>query len=170
MGIRRIADELDAWLIFGSLALALAVIHALIDAQVGMFGPVSSSLSGPRAALLLFFGLLFAWWALSIGMAMSPEPAVSGTGLFSLLFLVFVWSLLANGVVGILSCLPSCADAYPYQDLAHYANIVIGGAATITAWRRLKATGFSIKPTYLLFPVALSCAVFLLESVVFYAR
>ncbi len=47
----------------------------------------------------------------------------------SVLVLDLGYALLANGVAVLAACPPPCAGAFPYQDISHIANVIVGAWA-----------------------------------------
>ncbi len=90
-------------------------------------------------------------------------------GLMSLLVLALTWSWLANGLVGVLACLPPCPGAFPYQDIAHFGNIIFGGWASYATWVRLRTTPGRISWSVPSVVLALVGAVFYIEGLLFYS-
>jgi hypothetical protein len=124
-----------SWTIWASLALGLSLVHVLIDFSIGQYGDTSSSMSLLQSANIFLFGLIYASWPAAMGWAGGGNR----TGAVCLLLLVVAWSFLTNGLGALAACPPGCDDAYPYQDVAHIGNAVIGGIAGNTLWRKIRA-------------------------------
>ncbi len=152
-----------AWLLaLNAVALAFSQVHTLIDWHIGLYGPSSSFMSLDQAVLVASFGALLIGWAFSFGSAGRREKA----GLVSLFIFAFGWSFLANGVVAFGACPPPCANAFPYQDMAHLGNIVFGGMAAYSTRRAVAETsgliqwkGPAISLILLLFPFVVGSVV-----------
>jgi hypothetical protein len=110
----------------------------LLDFQVGLFGQLSERVSLVQAALILFVSLLYAWWGVAFARAGSDGVRGRVAGLASLLVFAFIWSFLANGIGGVISCPPPCEGAGPYGDIAHFGNILFGSIATYATWWAMK--------------------------------
>ncbi len=48
------------------------------------------------------------------------------------------WGLLWNGAIGLVVS-PPPSRAFPYQDIAHIANILLGGLASYFIWQNVQA-------------------------------
>lgn len=156
------------WLWLVGLALAFSLVHVLLDYQMGLFGRTSEDVSWAQAALALLLGLLYAWWGVSFGMAMGSTW--QGVGLAGLLWLSLLWAFLANGLAGVFACLPPCSGAFPYQDIAHFGNIIFGGWASYATWPALRASRTGMRWQAALVPVVLVVALFFLQSYLFFGR
>lgn len=156
------------WLWLGGLALAFSLVHVLLDYQIGLFGQTSNDVSWVQAALALLLGLLYAWWGVSF--AMSGGSTWQAAGLASLLWLSLLWAFLANGVAGVFACLPPCPGAFPYQDIAHFGNIIFGGWASYATWTALRASRTSMRWRAALVPLVLVVTLFFLQGYLFFGR
>jgi hypothetical protein len=56
--------RLSLWLWLSVAAMAVATLHILLDASVGLF-PARGTLAPAVAAALLLISLIHAWWAIS---------------------------------------------------------------------------------------------------------
>lgn len=158
-------QALPQWAWLGGLALAFSLVHVLYDYQVGLFGQTSDDVSWVQAALALLLGTLYAWWG--VAFAIAGGSTWRRTGMASLLALAFTWSFLANGLVGVLACLPPCPGAFPYQDIAHFGNIIFGGGASYATWTRLRTTTGSVGWSSILVMFGLVAGLFFLEGLLF---
>jgi hypothetical protein len=61
------------------------------------------------------------------------------SALVSTLIIVVVWVLLANGVAA-LAVAPPPSSGFPYQDIAHFSRVVLGGASA-AVWRARRWMG-----------------------------
>lgn len=152
-----------AWL--GGLALGFSLVHVLFDYQIGLFGQTSDDVSWVQATLAFLLGALYVIWGVSFAMAQGGTWRRSG--LVSLLMLALAWSFLANGLVGVLACLPPCSGAFPYQDVAHLGNIIFGGWASYATWARVRATSGGISWLAPSVVLALVVALFSLQGLLF---
>ncbi len=154
------------WLSLGAISLAFSLMHVLLDYQVGLFGQTSNEVSWVQAALALFLGLLYAWWAVSF--ALAGGSARQAAGLASLLWLSLLWAFLANGLAGVFACLPPCPGAFPYQDIIHFGNIIFGGWASYATWKALRASREGLRWQAALVPLVLVVTLFFLQSYLFF--
>lgn len=116
-------------------AAGLALVHILIDRHIGLAGPTSDEMGWLTALDILGIGFLFAWWVRSVDEASYAQDR--GAAL-SVVLLAFVVSFLGHGIIGVAACPPPCDGAYPYQDLAHVGNVLVGGLAAWASWTRLR--------------------------------
>jgi hypothetical protein len=133
---RTEGQSIPLWVWLNGGALALVVAHQFIDFHIGLTGPSSLEMSGLQALNILFLSLIFGWWALMFVLAGRGYR----TGIVGLLVMSLLVSFLGNGVVALGACPPPCAGAFPYQDMTHIGNVIIGGAAALTVYRVMKAT------------------------------
>jgi hypothetical protein len=159
---------LRMWLFWGALSLAFSLAHALIDFQVGLFGPSSENMTAGQALLIALLSLLYAWWGVSF--AWAGSPGARAVGLAGLLVLAFVWSFLANGVVGVGACPPPCSGAWPYQDIVHFGNVIFGGLASAATWRAVRLNSGPARWPVALTGAGLTVAILALQGVLFAAR
>lgn len=156
------------WLWSGALALAFSLVHVLLDYQVGLFGRTSNDVSWAQAALALLLGLLYAWWG--VAFALSGGSTWQALGLVNLLWLSLLWAFLGNGLAGVFACLPPCSGAFPYQDIAHFGNIIFGGWASYATWSALRTSRVGVRWQAALVPLALVMTLFFLQSYLFFGR
>ncbi len=123
----------DLWLIFSAAAMAASLAHVLIDYHIGLYGRSSAVMQPWQAGNLLCTSLVYAWWALILGMVYG----MSTSGSASALMMAGGWGLLWNGAIGLVVSPPS--RAFPYQDITHIANILLGGLASYFIWQNVRA-------------------------------
>lgn len=121
--------------VLAACSAGLVLTHVLIDQHIGLWGASSEQMSVLQAAHVGTKGLLFGWWVLMLAWARSP--ARPGAPL-ALLLLVLIKGFLSEGLVALFACPPPCAGAFPYQDVVHVANLVVGGLASWAAYRSWK--------------------------------
>ncbi len=136
-----IGRRTSPWLWLSALALGVSLTHVLIDWHIGLFGASSMHMSALQAGLVLLFGLVAAWWALALALASQGKKSA----LVSLLVLDIGFALLANGVAVLAACPPPCAGAFPYQDISHIANLLVGAWAAYATWRAVRASAEPIR-------------------------
>ena len=151
----------SAWLWLSALALGVSLTHVLIDWHIGLFGGPSMHMSTLQAGLVLLFGLVAAWWALALGLASQGQKSA----LVSVLVLDVGYALLANGLAVIVACPPPCEGAFPYQDISHIANMIVGPCAGYVTWKAMQASAEPVRPLLPVVTVALLVAVFAISSV-----
>lgn len=132
-------------LVTNGAALAVVLLHVLIDFHIGLYGPSSEVMSPAQAANALRIALTAGGWLVALGVAMRG----SRTGTACALAFVAVWGLVLNGIVAFLIVPPPSA-AFPYQDIAHVGAIVFGGLATYALWGHLGRQRGAIDRRYLL--------------------
>lgn len=157
-GIER---RTSAWLWLSALALGVSLTHVLIDWRIGQFGAPSMHMSALQAGLVLLFGLVAAWWALALALASQGKKSA----LVSLLVLDIGFALLANGVAVLAACPPPCAGAFPYQDISHIANLLVGAWAAYATWRAVRASAEPIRWLAPTATIALLVIVFAVQAV-----
>ena len=158
----KISQSLSVgWMFLNAAALAASLSHVLIDSAIGLYGKTSAVMSPLQAMTILLVCLLYAYWMLLMGWANSVSRSV----LVSLLLLTVMWSFLANGVASMAACLPLCSGAFPYQDIAHISNVILGGLAAYTTWQRLKTTSGPIEWWLPGYTIILLLATFVFQSV-----
>lgn len=123
------------WTTWVATAFAASQWHTFIDAQIGLLGPTSETMTLAQGLALLFDALLVGWW-LFVGLR-----AVSGDSraLGALALLLFLEPILFDGLVAFVVAPPPSA-AFPYQDLAHALSLILGVIA-IVALRRSMGWG-----------------------------
>lgn len=110
------------------MAITSSLFHVLIDAWIGLFRSGPAMTLG-QALTFAVIAALYGWWL---------APLAVGTwgmrgALLALVVLAGGWAALANGVAGLFVCFP-CAEAAPYQDIAHIGSLLTGIAAAWYAW------------------------------------
>ena len=93
-------------------------------------------MSGLQALNVFLAALELGWWALMLLLAGSGNPS----GLLGVLVMAVLVSFLGNGFIAVGACPPPCEGAFPYQDITHFANIIVGGVAAFTVLRVLRAS------------------------------
>lgn len=121
----------NIWLVFSAAALAASLAHVLTDYHIGLYGTSSATMQPLQAGNVLATCLVYAWWAVVLGMAYGD----SRSGLISALVIAIGWAMVWNGAVG-WAVSPPPSSAFPYQDIAHIANILLGGVATYCIWQK----------------------------------
>jgi hypothetical protein len=113
---------------------------------------VHSSLGLTAAAAV---GVLYAWWAFCLSAAGRGEPS----GFAGMLVLALGWSLIANGLVPLADCAPSCLGR-PREEFIEIGNTVLGAAAAGATWpavgRKRTLFGWSALVSVALTAVALA--------------
>lgn len=132
-------------LVVNGAAMAVVLLHVLIDVHIGLYGASSEVMTLPQAANAFRIAVTAGGWLIALGIAMRG----SRTGTACALAIVAVWAFVLNGVVAFLVAPPPSA-AFPYQDLAHVGGILISGAATYSLWGRLNRQAGTIDRRYLL--------------------
>jgi hypothetical protein len=122
------------WRVFTALALGVSLVHVLIDYSVGLYGQSSSFMSPLQATNIVMIALIYACWLAAMAWAGSGQKTAGAC----LLVLTIGWTFLGNGLV-VIACPPPCRNAFPYQDIAHFSNIIFGVLATYTIWRTMRA-------------------------------
>ena len=149
------------WLWLSALALGTSLTHVLIDWHIGLFGGSSMHMSARQAGLVLLFGLVAAWWALVLALASQGQKSA----LVSVLILNIGFALLANGVAVLAACPPPCAGAFPYQDISHIANLLVGAWAAYATWKAVRASAESVRWLAPTATIALLVTVFAVQAV-----
>ena len=109
-------------------ALSVSLTHTFIDLFIGLYGS-GAEMNVLQAGLIAALAALHGWWAAAIAHAASGRG-----GELTLALLAGVWLLGWNGVGGLVGCPPACPNAWPYQDVAHVASVIVGAMATRSAW------------------------------------
>jgi hypothetical protein len=91
-------------------------------------------MSVPEAVSVFASALAYGGWGYALAAANERDKA-SLTNAF--IYVVF-WSFIANGVVAVLVVPPPSA-AFPYQDIAHFGNVIFGGLGAYACWRAMAA-------------------------------
>lgn len=123
------------------VALSVSLTHTFIDLFIGLYGS-GSTMNLLQAGLIAALATLHGWWAAAIARAASGRGAELTLALFA-----GVWLLGGNGVGGLVSCPPSCPNAWPYQDVAHVASVIVGALAIHLAWRARRQAALSAVQT-----------------------
>lgn len=121
--------SVKAWV---ALAFTASTWHAFIDAQIGLLGPTSETLTLAQGAALIFDVMLIGWWIYMALEAFSGDERALG----ALALLLLVEPVLFDGVVAFVVAPPPSA-AFPYQDLAHSLSLVSGIIALVALRRSL---------------------------------
>ncbi len=111
-----------------AFALSVSLTHTFIDLFIGLYGS-GAEMNPLQAGLIAALAALHGWWAAAIARAASGRGAELTLALFA-----GVWLLGWNGVGGLVGCPPPCLNAWPYQDVAHIACVIIGALAARSAW------------------------------------
>lgn len=156
-----IGRRTSPWLWLSALALGVSLTHVFIDWHIGLFGASSIHMSALQAGLVLSFGLVAAWWALALALASQGHKSA----LVSLLVLDLGFTLLANGVAVIAACPPPCTGAFPYLDISHIGNLVVGGWAAYATWKAVRASAEPIRWLAPTATIALLVTVFAVQAV-----
>ena len=109
-------------------ALSVSLTHTFIDLFIGLYGS-GAEMNVLQAGLIAALAALHGWWAAAIARAASGRGGELTLALFA-----GVWLLGWNGVGGLVGCPPSCPNAWPYQDVAHVASVIVGALAASSAW------------------------------------
>ncbi len=145
--------------VLAACSAGLVLIHVLIDQHIGLWGASSDHMSALQATHVGSKGLLFGWWVLVL--AWARRPAKPGAPM-AVLLLVSIEGFLSEGLVALVVCPPPCAGAFPYQDLVHVANLVVGGLATGAAylsWKRSQGPSGWVLPAVTIAIIVLGSAV-----------
>lgn len=119
--------SVKAWV---ALAFTASIWHAFIDAQIGLLGPTSETMTLAQGAALIFDALLIGWWVYVALEGFSGNERALG----ALALLLLVEPVLFDGLVAFMVAPPPSA-AFPYQDLAHSLSL-ISGIVALVALRR----------------------------------
>ena len=141
----RFLTEPSGVLIVNGAALAVVLLHVLIDYHIGLYGPSSEVMTPAQAANALRIAGTAGGWMIALGVSIRG----SRTGTACALAFVVVWALVFNGLVAFLVVPPPSA-AFPYQDIAHVGGIVFGGLAAYVLWGRMQRQERPIDRRYLL--------------------
>ena len=110
------------------VALSVSLTHTFIDLFIGLYGS-GAQMNLLQAGLIAALAALHGWWAGAIARAASGRGAELTLALFA-----GIWLLVGNGVGGLVGCPPPCSNAWPYQDVAHVASVIVGALAARSAW------------------------------------
>ena len=114
------------------MAFSSSLSHLFVDFHIGLFGPSSLSMSLPQASLAAAFGVLYGWWAFSLGAARHG----SSSGLVAAFAFAIGWAFCVNGLIAMLVAPPPSAG-FPYQDITHVGSLIFGGAAAYGLWQKV---------------------------------
>jgi hypothetical protein len=121
-----------AWV---ALAFTASIWHAFIDAQIGLLGPTSETMTLAQGAALISDALLIGWWVyVALEGFAGKQPALGALAL-----LLLVEPVLFDGLVAFIVAPPPSA-AFPYQDIAHFLSL-ISGIVALAALRRTMGWG-----------------------------
>ena len=109
-------------------ALSVSLTHTFIDLFIGLYGG-GAEMNVLQAGLIAALAALHGWWAAAIARVASGRGGELTLALFA-----GVWLLGGNGVGGLVGCPPACPNAWPYQDVAHVASVIVGALAARSAW------------------------------------
>lgn len=134
-GLRRAPTTLGLpWQGWVAGAFAAAIWHTFIDAQIGLLGPTSETMTAAQGIALVFDALLVGWWLyLAFGAAAAEQAALG-----ALTLLVLLEPVLFDGAVAFVVAPPPSA-AFPYQDLSHFLSLVLG---IVALWALRRSVGW----------------------------
>lgn len=125
--------RVPAWLWLGGAAMAVALLHILLDMGVGLFD-MQGRLSIGVGSVLIVIVLIHVWWMVS---AVAGAQGRGG-GILSVAVLALGWTTMLNGSA-IVFCPPTCMPGSPLSDIAHIGSLVLGPLAALAAlwalWR-----------------------------------
>jgi hypothetical protein len=125
--------RLPLWLWLSLGAMAISMMHILLDFGVGLF-PMRGRLAPEVTTMVLLITLIQVWWGISLATGVRGV----GGGLASAAILGLGWTALTNGYP-IVFCPVPCPEAVPLSDIAHVGSIVFGIVAPAAAigalWR-----------------------------------
>jgi hypothetical protein len=134
--------RVPGWLCAGVAAMAVSLLHILIDLGVGLFD-MRGRLPPSVISVLVVVVLIHLWWVLSFIAGAQGR----GGGLLSTAVLALGWTTLMNGYP-IVYCPPTCAPGAPLSDLSHIGSLILGPLAAITAlwalWRHRPGWGWPL--------------------------
>lgn len=144
--------RLPLWFWLSLAAMAVSMMHILLDFGVGLF-PMRGTLAPAVGAVVLLIPLIQVWWVVSLA---AGARGVGG-GVASAAILGLGWTVLINGLA-IMYCLPPCPDAAPLSDVAHVGSLVLGIAAPAAGiwalWRGRVRVGWVLPAGALVLVVA----------------
>ena len=144
--------RLPLWFWLSLAAMAVSMMHILLDFGVGLF-PMRGTLAPAVGAVVLLIPLIQVWWVVSLA---AGARGVGG-GVASTVILGLGWTVLINGLA-IQYCLPPCPDAAPLSDVAHVGSLVLGIAAPAAGiwalWRGRVRVGWVLPAGALVLVVA----------------
>lgn len=109
------------WVGWTAAAMGATLWHALIDQHIGLNGPTSDQMSLLQAGAGLLAVAVAAWWVFLIAESLTGRSEATR----ALLLLIVYRAVLMNGVVAFAAAPPPSA-AFPYQDMAHGASLLLG--------------------------------------------
>ncbi len=125
--------RVPAWLWTGVTAMAVALLHILIDMGVGLFD-MQGRLTVGVGSVLIVIVLIHIWWVLSFVAGTHGR----GGGILSAAILALGWTTMMNGYP-IVFCPPTCVPGSPLSDIAHIGSLVLGPLAVLAAlWALLR--------------------------------
>ena len=148
--------RVPAWLWIGVAAMAIALLHILIDMGVGLFD-MRGRLSVGVASVLIVIVLIHIWWVLSFVAGAQGR----GGGILSASVLALGWTTMMNGYP-IVFCPPTCVPASPLSDIAHIGSLVLGPLAALAGfwalWRGRPTLGWVLPVGAVLLFIAMLAA------------
>jgi hypothetical protein len=123
-------------MLLNAAALSAVLAHLLIDTHIGIFGRSSPSMAPLQAVNISLTCLVVGWWVLCL----APTTEGARPGLPGALVLAVGWTFLSNGLAAVL-LVPPPSDAFPFQDIAHFLDILLGALAAVATWRELRRSG-----------------------------
>ena len=148
--------RVPAWLWIGVAAMAIALLHILIDMGVGLFD-MRGRLSVGVASVLIVIVLIHIWWVLSFVAGTQGR----GGGILSASILALGWTTMMNGYP-IVFCPPTCVPASPLSDIAHIGSLVLGPLAALAGflalWRGRPKLGWVLPVGAVLLVIAMLAA------------
>lgn len=144
--------RLPLWFWVSLAAMAVGMMHILLDFGVGLF-PMKGTLAPAVAAVVILIPLIHVWWVVSLA---AGARGVGG-GVASTVILGLGWTVLVNGLA-IQYCMPPCPSAAPLSDVSHVGSLVLGIAAPATGiwalWRGRVRVGWVLPAGALVLVVA----------------
>lgn len=128
----RTGTARPVWMMWAAAAFAASIWHTFIDAQIGLLGPTSETMTFAQGAALALDAALVGWWLYAgIGAALGSAPMLGALSL-----LLFLEPILFDGAVAFIVAPPPSA-AFPYQDIAHSLSLIFGVGAVLTLRRSI---------------------------------
>jgi hypothetical protein len=148
--------RVPAWLWLGGAAMAVALLHILLDMGVGLFD-MQGRLSIGVGSVLVVIVLIHVWWMVSFVAGAQGR----GGGILSVAVLALGWTMM-NGSA-IVFCPPTCVSGSPLSDIAHIGSLVLGPLAALAAlwalWRGRPRLSWVLPAGAVLLIVAMVAAV-----------
>lgn len=148
--------RVPAWLWIGVAAMAIGLLHILLDMGVGLFD-MDGRLSVGVASVLIVIVLIHIWWVLSFVAGSQGR----GGGVLSVAVLALGWTTMMNGYP-IVFCPPTCVPGSPLSDLAHIGSLVLGPLAALASiwalWRGRPTLGWVLPVGAVLLVMAMLAA------------